>query len=308
MVSREDRTPVQRMGRCGTRCNLYTWPSACHLRVRTGASGETAADRAFVSRPVAEPGALGQTTWHMTMLPPPSFRGRLAWLPVSARQFARSVPRILGAAVVLLLLAADAPSAHAQDLNRAGHDLGSPDAPVEVIEFHDLGCSQCARFTAQSFPAIEREFIRTGKVRWKFVPFALGSFRHSAFAAEAAECAAEQGKFAPVHKALLQEQGRWKASLSVPHDLFTRVAQSAGVDTVRFRDCVTSERTRDRVREHKAISRVLQVYGTPTFLVQREKRILGAIPQEQFAAFLREEVKAAQLRAARARLARPPAP
>lgn len=191
-------------------------------------------------------------------------------------------------------------------LDRAGHDIGSKTAPVEVIEFHDLGCSQCARFTAQSFGAIEREFIATGKVRWKSVPFVLGSFRHSAFASEAAECAAEQGKFLPMHDALLVQQGAWKASLSVPHALFARVARSVGVDTARFGNCVRSERTRDRVRAHKALAQQLQVYGTPTFIVQREKRVLGAIPRDQFAEFLRAEVNDAQVRAARARMARPP--
>lgn len=191
-------------------------------------------------------------------------------------------------------------------LDRAGHDVGAQTALVEVIEFHDLGCSQCARFTSQSFPALEREFIATGKVRWKSVPFVLGSFRHSAFASEAAECAAEQGKFLPMHDALLKQQGAWKASLSVPHALFARIASSVGVDTATFGDCVRSERTRDRVRAHKALAQQLQVYGTPTFIVQRQKRVLGAIPGDQFAEFLRAEVKAAQVRAAQSRMARPP--
>jgi protein-disulfide isomerase len=191
-------------------------------------------------------------------------------------------------------------------LDRAGHTLGAQTAPVEVIEFHDLGCSQCARFTSQSFAAIEREFIATGKVRWKSVPFVLGSFRHSAFAAEAAECAAEQNKYLPMHDALLRQQGDWKASLSVPRELFARIARTVGVDTARFGECVRSERMRDRVRAHKALAQQLQVYGTPTFLVQRQKRVLGAIPGDQFAEFLRAEVKEAQVRAAQSRMARPP--
>jgi protein-disulfide isomerase len=191
-------------------------------------------------------------------------------------------------------------------LDRAGHNLGALTAPVEVIEFHDLGCSQCARFTSQSFAAIEREFIATGKVRWKSVPFVLGSFRHSAFATEAAECAAEQDKYLPMHDALLIQQGAWKASLSVPHELFARIARTVGVDTARFGECVRSERMRDRVRAHKALAQQLQVYGTPTFLVQRQKRVLGAIPSDQFAEFLRAEVKEAQVRAAQSRMARPP--
>jgi protein-disulfide isomerase len=213
--------------------------------------------------------------------------------------------RRVGVVFLALMLSAQ-PSRAQLALDRAGHDLGAPGALVEVIEFHDLGCSQCARFTAQTFGAIEREFIATGKVRWKSVPFVLGSFRHSAFASEAAECAAEQGKFLPMHDALLAQQAAWKASVSVPHPLFARIARTVGVDTARFGECVRSERMRDRVRAHKALAQQLQVYGTPTFLVQRQKRVLGAIPGDQFAEFLRAEVRDAQVRAAQSRMARPP--
>lgn len=217
------------------------------------------------------------------------------------------MPLLRRATIMLTALALSAQASGAQlALDRAGHDIGARTAPVEVIEFHDLGCSQCARFTAETFGAIEREFIATGKVRWKSVPFVLGSFRHSAFASEAVECAAEQGKFLPMHDALLAQQGAWKASLPVPHALFARIARGVGVDTAKLGECVRSERMRDRVRAHKALAQQLQVYGTPTFIVQREKRVLGAIPGDQFADFLRKEVSSAQVRAAQSRMARPP--
>jgi protein-disulfide isomerase len=192
---------------------------------------------------------------------------------------------------LVLALGLGVPSvATAQGLDRIGHDRGRPDAPVEIIEFIDLGCSQCARFTRESFPELEREFVATGKVRWKTVAFVLGSFRHSAFAAEAAECAGEQGRIVPMQEALLRRQSEWKASMAVPHALFEEIARSVRADTARFNACVRSERMRDRVRQHKQVARVLGIYGTPTFLVQREQRILGAIPATQFAGFLRAEL------------------
>jgi protein-disulfide isomerase len=191
---------------------------------------------------------------------------------------------------LLALLLTLASQGEAQGLDQMGFDRGAKNAPVEVIEFIDLGCSQCARFDAETYPALEREFVTSGKVRWKTVVFVLGTFRHSAFAAEAAECAGEQGKIVPMADALLRRQREWKAPISVPRELFASIARSVRVDTAQFNACVASERMRDRVRRHKQAAQVLGVYGTPTFFVQRRQRILGAIPGPQFAGYLRSVV------------------
>lgn len=197
------------------------------------------------------------------------------------------VTTTFGATLCFFTLQADRVAA--QDLNRLGHTVGSTNAPVEVIEFLDFGCSQCASFTAQSFGMVQREFINTGQVRWRSVPFVGGAFRHSAFAAEAAECAAEQGRYFAMHDSLLARQKQW-GRVGKPAPVLLEIARSIGADTVQFNDCVRSERMRARVREHKAAALALRVYGTPTFFLQRERRVLGAIPTVQFRDILRAEV------------------
>lgn len=87
---------------------------------------------------------------------------------------------VLAAAVALLTAAAlPAPAAQSQRLDGLGHDRGSPNAPVVVIEFADFGCHYCARFAHETFPALDEEFIQSERVRWKLVPFVLGGFRNS---------------------------------------------------------------------------------------------------------------------------------
>jgi protein-disulfide isomerase len=208
-----------------------------------------------------------------------------------------SVRALLFALGVLLMPAAlEAQAARTESrgsmnmaIDTLGYVLGLESAPVEVVEFIDFGCSQCARFTRESFPVIYREFVLTGKVKWRTIPFVLGSFRHAALAAEAGECAAEQGRFLAMHDALLARQREWTAS-NAPQPLFAEIAKEAGADPRKYADCVRTERTRDRVRAQKDIALRLQIYGTPTFIVQRERRVLGAIPTDQFLAALRREV------------------
>ncbi len=178
-----------------------------------------------------------------------------------------------------------------QDLSSFGHASGAPDARIEIVEFIDFGCTQCARFTETTFASIEDEFIRTGLVRWRTIAFASGRFRHSAFAAEAAECAAEQGKFPGMQRALLARQSEW-STIGSPVEALARIARAANLDGVAFDACVRSERHRARVRIHKTVALAQKIYGTPTFLLPGGGRALGALPLDQFRSLVLAELAA----------------
>ena len=48
---------------------------------------------------------------------------------------------------------------------QSGITLGSPDAPVTIVEFADLQCPFCAEYHRNVFPTLLRRYVRTGKVR-----------------------------------------------------------------------------------------------------------------------------------------------
>lgn len=179
--------------------------------------------------------------------------------------------------------------AGAQNLASFGHVIGSPTAPLEIVEFLDFGCDQCARFNELAFASIHDEFIVTGKVRWRSIPFVLGAFRNSAFAAEAAECAGEQGQYLAMHDSLLARRSEWSRFGSATEALAT-IARDAGLDGARFDVCVKSERMRPRVRAHKTVALSKKIYGTPTFIFPGDRRVLGAVPLAQFRDIVRAEL------------------
>src|SRR3989344_6619341 len=83
--------------------------------------------------------------------------------------------------------------------------LGDPDAPVTLIEYSDFQCPFCGRFFSQTENLIKENYIQTGKAKFVYRHFAfLGP--ESVAAAEAVECAKDQGKFWEYHDQLFTEE------------------------------------------------------------------------------------------------------
>ena len=169
-----------------------------------------------------------------------------------------------------------------------GYDRGVKRAPVTVLEFADFGCQYCASFTAQTYPKLAAEFVKTGKVRWKEIPFALGLFPNGDAAARAATCAAAQSRegFVKLHDMLFAEQGAWQ-DVPDPSGLFQSYAQAAGLDLTRYASCYTSDATEARVRAANELADRMGVRATPTFFIDG-RRLEGALPAAQFRTLLLE--------------------
>jgi protein-disulfide isomerase len=170
---------------------------------------------------------------------------------------------------------------------------GRPDAPLTLVEFTDYQCPYCRRFEAQTWPLIKRDWVDTGRLR--FIVRDLPLEFHSAArpAAEAVHCAAEQGRFLPMHDALLAEH----ADLT-PAGL-TRAARSLGVDPARFAACTSAHRYDAAIAHNAAAAQALGLHGTPAFVIGRVRDgvlqgwvLLGAQPYEDFDAALHEVLAA----------------
>jgi protein-disulfide isomerase len=165
--------------------------------------------------------------------------------------------------------------------------LGDPGAAVTLIEFSDYQCPFCARHARQTLPQIERDYVKTGKLRYVLVDSPIEAIHPQAFKGhEAARCAGDQGKYWPMHTRIFANQHALSANDLTAH------AQSLGLDAPGFRRCLDSGKHAGAVRRSMAEARKAGVTGTPTFFlgltdgrdfkVKALRVILGAKGYAQF--------------------------
>src|SRR3990170_3253719 len=152
---------------------------------------------------------------------------------------------------------------------------GDKKASVTIIEFGDYQCPYCEIFFSQVLPQIEKRYIQTGKVKFIYRDFPLSFHQYAGKAAEATECADEQGKFWDFHDKLYKNQNSLDlASLKI-------YAQQLGVDTTKFNACLDSGKMRAEVQKDVSDGGGYGVSGTPAFFINGVN-VQGAKPFSEF--------------------------
>lgn len=169
--------------------------------------------------------------------------------------------------------------------------LGDPSAPVTLIEFSDFGCQFCRIHASMVFADLKAQYIDTGKIYYVFKDFPITeSHPQAALAAEAAECAGTQGGYWPMHDQLFTDQSDWDGrSATTAQASFRRYAETIGLDTTAFDQCMTSQQFADEVQRDWSEARSLGLTGTPAFIING-KLMSGARPFEQFKQVLDKEL------------------
>ncbi len=158
--------------------------------------------------------------------------------------------------------------------------MGSPDAPITIIEFGDYQCPNCKKWFLNTKPDIVTNYIDTGKANLIFVDIAfLG--KDSMPAARATYCAEEQGKYWEYHGFLYSNQmGIDNGWANV--DSLKGYANNLGLDMELFVSCIDSDKYEKRVLFNTDESASNGVTGTPTFIIVgsqgQQERILGPQP------------------------------
>ena len=141
----------------------------------------------------------------------------------------------------------------------ADHVIGPSHAPVTVVEYGDFECPNCK----QAAPAVKLLLNHfADRIRFVYRHFPLEEVHpHAVHAAEAAESAAAQGKFWPMHDMLFEHQPR----LHVGN--LRKYAESLQLDMARYDSEMSDHVYVQRIREHLQSARDSGARATPTFFV-----------------------------------------
>lgn len=165
-------------------------------------------------------------------------------------------------------------------INPDDHVLGNKDAKVMIIEYADFRCPFCERFYTQTEKQLIADYVNTGKARFVFRNFAfLG--QQSTWASEAAECAAEQGKYWEYYNWLFSNQAPESDLNYYSKANLIKYAGTVGLNTSQFALCLNSDKYAKRVADDLASGKAAGVTGTPTTFINGQK-IVGAQPFESF--------------------------
>jgi protein-disulfide isomerase len=151
-----------------------------------------------------------------------------------------------------------------------GKSLGPADAKVVVTEYADFQCPFCRVYNEDIQPRIIEDYVKTGKVRYEYRHFIVidGNVggNESRRAAEASECAAQQGNFWDYHEIVFANQGAEGEGVYADNRL-KAFAESIGLDTAAFNACFDGKRTASQVTSDEGQARALRLTGTPALLV-----------------------------------------
>lgn len=165
--------------------------------------------------------------------------------------------------------------------------VGSPEAPVEVWEGSDYQCPDCARYELEVMPEIRRRFIEPGRVRWRYLLFALPGHEEAVPATHAVACALEQGhgEALALHEALFRHLGEWSRSPEHPA-VFRRLVEEIGMDSAAWQECTDSGRWRQAVEQGWREARRVGIPGTPTVLLN-DRFYVGGLTANQLERVMR---------------------
>ncbi len=136
--------------------------------------------------------------------------------------------------------------------------LGKKDAKITLVEFADYQCPACSRVR----PMLHELLAKKGdRVKFVFRDLPLASHKNARAAAEAAECANEQGKFWEYHEFLFDNQQ------SLDGESLKKYAESLGLDVKKFNQCIDSGRYISEVEKDAADAKIAGINSTPSILV-----------------------------------------
>lgn len=161
--------------------------------------------------------------------------------------------------------------------------IGSPNAPITILEWGDYQCTFCYKFHQSTLDIINEDFVKTGKVKIVFKDFPLNG-PDSLLAAEAAHCAQDQEKYWQYHDELYDNWGGERTGW-ITRESLDKFAITVNLDLDKFNKCLDDHKYQSKVMSLHEFGKEIGIDATPSFLVfngEKMIKIRGNQPLEVF--------------------------
>jgi protein-disulfide isomerase len=154
-------------------------------------------------------------------------------------------------------------------------------APITIVEFSDYQCPYCSKAESTVTDVLKKY---GDKIHFVYRDYPLSFHQNSEVAAEASECAKDQGKFWEMHNAMFANQDKLASA-----DLVTTAA-GLGLDKDKFKACLDSGQKKQEVQKDFQDGQKYGVTGTPTFFINGIK-LVGAREISSFTELIDQELQ-----------------
>ena len=157
------------------------------------------------------------------------------------------------------------------------HAIGSPDAPVTIVEYASVSCGACASWSNTVYPELKDKYIDTGKVRFVLREFPAGNYQLFLSGSMIANCADDKspGAFFDNVKLQFERQNEiFRYAQQAPEQLrdqYFYIAEQGGLSQEEAIACLSNEDVQADMETRIQSGYDLGVSGTPAFFINGEK-------------------------------------
>ena len=145
--------------------------------------------------------------------------------------------------------------------------LGSEKAQITVIEYASLGCPHCAQFHLNTYQDVKKNYIDTGKVKYIFRDFPLGT---PALAASMIARCSGSAKYFGMVDIFFRGQKQWSQAEN-PLDALKKIARFGGMSAIDVDDCLQNQALLDYIQNTaRDGSEKYKIASTPSFVIDGE--------------------------------------
>ena len=168
--------------------------------------------------------------------------------------------------------------------------MGSKNAPIKIKEYFSLTCGHCANFHVKTLPQLKERYIDTGKVQLEFVDYPLD--RLAVIAATLARTLPTEDGYLEAISILLKKQKQWAYSKK-PLDELRSIAKLFGVSSKQFEEILKNiPLMQEIINKMEKESKNFNIESTPTFIINNNHKISGALSFKDFEKELLTLIKA----------------